>query len=266
MFWIERIRFNTNSCEDKAIIREIIYNIDMQDNLTKNNNGRFQKGLAPWNKGMKGKQPWHNISGFQEGHGWNKGQKFPEFSGKNHWNWRDAKNSPECICPRCGGRKSAVSKSCMKCSSPERSESAMGNTKNIGRKHTIEARKKMSIKRIENPSKVYKYTKIEIAIENLLKKSNIDYLKQIPLCKVTVSDFFIEEYGIAIFCDGCYWHGCKLHRSIDKVVELNKNQNRVLRKNGISVIRLWEHEIKENPEKCIGRIINLINFKQKNAD
>ena len=89
----------------------------MQDNLTKNNNGRFQKGLAPWNKGMKGKQPWHNISGFQEGHGWNKGQKFPEFSGENHPNWKGGLKD---LC-KCGKEKVRISETCMQCSLLKRS-------------------------------------------------------------------------------------------------------------------------------------------------
>ena len=39
------------------------------------------KGQIPWNKDKKGCQV-----------AWNKDKKFPEFSGKNHWNWQDGKS------------------------------------------------------------------------------------------------------------------------------------------------------------------------------
>lgn len=39
--------------------------------------GKFNKGKPTWNTGKKGVQ----IA-------WNKGKKFPEISGKNHYNWR----------------------------------------------------------------------------------------------------------------------------------------------------------------------------------
>ena len=34
-----------------------------------------QKGHTAWNKGMKGLQPWMNISGLNKGEPWNKGGK-----------------------------------------------------------------------------------------------------------------------------------------------------------------------------------------------
>ena len=38
----------------------------------------------PWNRSIKGLQPWHNITGLKLGHGWNKGIKMPQTSGINH--------------------------------------------------------------------------------------------------------------------------------------------------------------------------------------
>ena len=39
----------------------------------------FKKGQIPWNKGLKGKQSWHNLDGLKLGQGWWKGKKqYPE--------------------------------------------------------------------------------------------------------------------------------------------------------------------------------------------
>jgi len=55
----------------------------------------IQKGHIPWNKGMKGLQSYHNITGFKPG--WNKGisntwkpwlgKKRPEMTGENNSRW-----------------------------------------------------------------------------------------------------------------------------------------------------------------------------------
>jgi len=63
---------------------------------------------------------------------------------------------------------------------------------------------------------------------------------------------------IAIFVDGCFWHGCpycrrKLpetnheywERKIKRNVELAESYNEQLSRDGWAVIRIWEHEIKD---------------------
>lgn len=63
---------------------------------------------------------------------------------------------------------------------------------------------------------------------------------------------------IAIFVDGCFWHGCphcrrKLpetnheywERKIKRNVELAESYNEQLSRDGWTVIRIWEHEIKD---------------------
>ncbi len=231
----------------------------MEVQILQKNTGKFEKGQKPWNSGIHYSEELKkkmNFSGLDKGRAWNKGKKYPEFSGKNHWNWKGST-----IC-ECGAKKSIPAKNCQTCANIKISKRMLGNKHGLGTKHTLENRRKMSEYRVAHPIQVFKDTKIEVIIENLLQKYRIDYLKQAPLCKVTVSDFYLEDSKIAIFCDGCYWHGCKIHRSIDKAVKLNQNQNRVLMENGISVIRLWEHDIKNNPEDCISRIINLVTYKQ----
>lgn len=73
-------------------------------------------------------------------------------------------------------------------------------------------------------------------------------------------DVVFTHERVAIFVDGCFWHGCphcqrKLkpdtnrqywERKINRNIELAKSHNQKLLEAGWSVIRIWEHEIK-NP-------------------
>jgi DNA mismatch endonuclease (patch repair protein) len=71
-------------------------------------------------------------------------------------------------------------------------------------------------------------------------------------------DVAFLERKIAIFVDGCFWHGCphchrKLpetnheywERKIKRNVELAASYNEQLRRDGWTVIRIWEHETKD---------------------
>ena len=72
---------------------------------------------------------------------------------------------------------------------------------------------------------------------------------------------FINE-KVAIFVDGCFWHGCPIcqrklpqtnrdywARKIARNVELAKSHNAKLRRKGWSVMRIWEHEISDDEQR-----------------
>ncbi len=70
-------------------------------------------------------------------------------------------------------------------------------------------------------------------------------------------DFYFEGKRLAVFVDGCYWHGCPKCGHIPKTrsrfweAKISRNQQRdrqkrmELRKMGISTIRIWEHELRD---------------------
>lgn len=85
-------------------------------------------------------------------------------------------------------------------------------------------------------------------------------------------DVYFPKPRIAIFLDGCFWHGCGRCGHVPKTntlfwaTKIERNQgrdrrnSRLLRKQGISVIRAWEHTLK-NPDqlqKILGRIQALL--------
>lgn len=69
-------------------------------------------------------------------------------------------------------------------------------------------------------------------------------------------DFFFRKKGIAVFVDGCFWHGCpkcghypKTRSSFWKAKilrnkERDKSNRRKLRRKGIKVVSIWEHSLK----------------------
>jgi len=86
-------------------------------------------------------------------------------------------------------------------------------------------------------------------------------------------DFFFPEQQLALFIDGCFWHGClKCNRRIphtrreywrNKITENRRRddrQRRTLRRHGYSVMRIWEHDLKmdKKPDKWIKRLLSML--------
>jgi len=115
-----------------------------------------------------------------------------------------------------------------------------------GKKKSKEHNLKNKIWHLEHPNKKFKDTSIELKVKSLLDLLGIKYVFQYPLGKVAITDFFIPEKNLIIFCDGCYWHGCPIHHPTrNEHCERDKRQTRELQNLGYKVIRLWEHDIKE---------------------
>jgi DNA mismatch endonuclease (patch repair protein) len=85
-------------------------------------------------------------------------------------------------------------------------------------------------------------------------------------------DFFFEMAKLALFIDGCYWHGCPKCGHIPKTrtafweAKIKRNQerdkikDRELKKLGKKSLRIWEHELKgkKNLDKVMKKIDKLI--------
>ena len=79
-------------------------------------------------------------------------------------------------------------------------------------------------------------------------------------------DFIFPKKKVAVFTDGCFWHGCKRCFVTPKTNRLfwmkkiaanqkrDRRVNRQLILQGWRVIRLWEHYIKQTPERVLGKI------------
>ena len=87
-------------------------------------------------------------------------------------------------------------------------------------------------------------------------------------------DFVFNKERLAIFVDGCFWHGCTKHRGIPETnsdfwrLKIRRNQQRdkkvtsELRKNGWSVLRFWEHDLSKNPSAVLSLIVSEVGKRQ----
>jgi DNA mismatch endonuclease (patch repair protein) len=86
------------------------------------------------------------------------------------------------------------------------------------------------------------------------------------------ADIVFWSVKVAIFVDGCFWHGCPIHGTQAKAnaefwsFKIKQNQERDvdttkrLEDAGWKVIRVWEHE---DPVKASEYIYNIIRKRQK---
>ncbi len=69
-------------------------------------------------------------------------------------------------------------------------------------------------------------------------------------------DFAFPKHRLAVFVDGCFWHGCPKHATQPKGnasfwatklaanKERDRKVNRALRAKGWKVLRIWEHDLR----------------------
>jgi DNA mismatch endonuclease (patch repair protein) len=84
------------------------------------------------------------------------------------------------------------------------------------------------------------------------------------------ADILVREDKIAVFVDGCFWHGCPIHGTQAKAnaefwadkIKRNKERdadtNRRLEADGWTVIRIWEHDDYIEAAKKIAQMIERI--------
>lgn len=82
-------------------------------------------------------------------------------------------------------------------------------------------------------------------------------------------DFVFRKQRLAVFVDGCFWHGCPIHGHVPKsrleywIPKLARNRRRdrqvraTLRDSGWRVYRIWEHELGD-PERIAARLSRLL--------
>lgn len=80
-------------------------------------------------------------------------------------------------------------------------------------------------------------------------------------------DFIFPKLRLALFVDGCFWHGCPKHgtkpannrafwrRKFSRNKQRDALVNRTLRRVGWRVLRVWEHELARKNEKRLVRRI-----------
>jgi DNA mismatch endonuclease, patch repair protein len=119
-------------------------------------------------------------------------------------------------------------------------------------------------KRSEVMSKIRGHTGPELALRRELRSRRIHFTVKNRL--PGTPDLIITERRVAIFVNGCFWHGCPRHyrapstRQLYWAKKLSANQQRDrrvrvrLRRNGWSALTVWECQVRRAPEDVGGRI------------
>jgi DNA mismatch endonuclease, patch repair protein len=108
-------------------------------------------------------------------------------------------------------------------------------------------------------------TKPEKAVRSLLHAAGHRYRvnrRPVPELRRT-ADILFGPTKIAVFIDGCYWHGCPQHgqrpktnaefwaQKIDGNIRRDRETDKLLAEAGWLTLRFWEHE---SPSICVERI------------
>jgi len=106
----------------------------------------------------------------------------------------------------------------------------------------------------------------ELALAKMLRRNKISgWRRHQPV--FGRPDFIFPKFKLAVFVDGCFWHGCPKHAIKPKnnrafwrrKLSANKARDRLvnhaLRRAGWRVLRIWEHEFaRKNESRLLNRI------------
>jgi DNA mismatch endonuclease (patch repair protein) len=118
-------------------------------------------------------------------------------------------------------------------------------------------------------------TKPELAVRRLLHSSGfryrVDYRAEQSVR--TRPDIAFTKVRLAVFIDGCFWHGCPEHHTasatnagywsdkVDTNRERDRRNSASLEDRGWTVMRFWEHE---DPEAVVAAIATTITALRGN--
>ncbi|MCY0927053.1 very short patch repair endonuclease [Streptomyces sp. H27-H1] len=110
----------------------------------------------------------------------------------------------------------------------------------------------------------------ELLVRKALHRRGLRYrvsARPLPGLRRT-ADVVFTKARVAVFVDGCFWHGCPEHhrpatkqhsdfwrRKMEENRSRDTTTNQALQEAGWTVIRIWEHE---DPDEAAGRIAEII--------
>ena len=108
-----------------------------------------------------------------------------------------------------------------------------------------------------------KNTSIDIMMREMLSDARLKFVMYPDLYGKPA---FQVGKKILVFCDGDFWHGYRYaekkrpakkywREKIEGNMRRDRKVSRKLRRDGWSVLRIWEHDIKKKPEKCKKKIL-----------
>ena len=90
------------------------------------------------------------------------------------------------------------------------------------------------------------------------------------IAKGCTPDFVLPSRHVAVFVDGCFWHGCPTHgrktpwtgpnaelwtEKMRRNAERDERSTELAKANGWNVIRIWECEVRTDPATAATRVL-----------
>lgn len=100
-------------------------------------------------------------------------------------------------------------------------------------------------------------TRPEVELRSVLHRLGMRFRKDLLICAGSTRarpDIVFTRRKLAVFVDGCFWHGCPKHSRIpvnngdywapklQGNIARDRQQAEALRNDGWAVLRVWEHE------------------------
>lgn len=114
-------------------------------------------------------------------------------------------------------------------------------------------------------------TSCELAFRRRLHRRGLRYSLN---KKLTGSpDVVFVAARVAVFVDGCYWHGCRAHcrrpasnsaywrGKIERNMQRDRRVNRELADAGWRVIRVWEHDVRSDGDRAAERVERVVRAR-----
>ena len=118
-----------------------------------------------------------------------------------------------------------------------------------------------------------KDSKAECSLRSAIHAAGLRFRVHRRVEGVTVDIVFVSA-RVAIFVDGCFWHGCPKHATYPKTNqaywlpkleenrERDKRQSAKLRRAGWRVFRVWEHNCLPPNRRTVNRIVTAVRQRQ----
>jgi very-short-patch-repair endonuclease len=126
------------------------------------------------------------------------------------------------------------------------------------RKPTVSELIKKNIERSKKPHPKYGTSKLEKKFaKEFLEKLGIKYEEQFEAKDIKrFYDFYLPDYHVIIEIDGDFYHGYgKVHEEKNPMQKRNARVDEIKNEwaalHGYPLIRIWEHDINENPQKVL---------------
>jgi DNA mismatch endonuclease (patch repair protein) len=118
-------------------------------------------------------------------------------------------------------------------------------------------------------------TALEMRLRAALRETGLAYRTNVRL--PGTPDIVLTNSRIAVFVDGCFWHGCPKHGTMPKTNttfwrhKIKRNRQRdaevdgALRGLGWKSVRVWEHDLRASPASVVRRLAILAKRRPKQS-